>query len=86
MPIIVKIGYQDFLVRSEAQAAKAVAALVGCVRLDSCLHGGKFHYWPSDRDSSVGTETISSSQLHASDPSKAKPIISSRLELGPGAD
>ena len=74
MPTIIKIGYQEFLVKSEAQAVKAITALAGAIKVES-RHVGECGrknwrevFWPSDRDSEVSMKTVRPEQLVSVDP------------------
>ena len=75
MPILISIGCMEFLVKNEAQAIKAMAALAGMIALESRYTGNSALYWPSDctYKSKISLEHIRPDQLLSRDPSKCKP-------------
>lgn len=81
MPTIVKIGYQDFLVKNDAIVLAAMKAMVGAIALESTYENGREIYWPSERPAKFSVESISSEQLFRSDPREAKPIVETRRML-----
>ena len=72
MPTILKIGYQEYLVKNDAAAFNALKALCGAVRLESRHVGSGRTYrelfWPSDRDSEVSIKTVLPDQIVRCDP------------------
>lgn len=72
MPIILKIGYQEFLVKNDAAAMKAMQALCGAVRMESRHIGSGSTYrevfWTTDRESEISIKTIQSNQIVKSGP------------------
>jgi len=79
MPIIVKIGYQEWLVKNEAAAFSAIKALTGAVRVQSRHVGtGKTFrqlYWPdNDHENELSLKTVNTNQLVARDPGESDPF------------
>ena len=70
MPTIIKIGYQEFLVKNASDAAAVVKALAGAVTLRSCYRYGNHYYWPESGSgrSEIGMLTILPRQLLAHEP------------------
>ena len=72
MPTIIKIGYQEFLVKSEKEAFAALKALCGAVKVSSRhVHVGKSYrevFWREDRESEVSIKSVRPEQLLAHDP------------------
>lgn len=72
MPIIIKIGYYEYLVKNEAAAYGALKSLCGAVRLQSRHIGtGKTRkevFWPEPDASEVSIKTVMPDQIVRSDP------------------
>lgn len=75
MPILLTIGCFEYLVKNEAAAVKAMAALAGMVALESRYTGNSAIYWPSESSyrSKISMEHIRPDQLLRMDPDKCKP-------------
>ena len=64
MAIILTIGYQDYLMKSEAAAAVVVKCMASAIRLESTCEGGRYIYSPSlDRTTDVRLQVIPNNQL-----------------------
>lgn len=72
MPVIVRIGYCDFLAKNEAAAAKAMAALVSLTPITCAQWGGREVWFPDDKDysSKIALTHIRTSQLLPERPKK----------------
>ena len=72
MPVIVRIGYCDFLAKNEAAAAKAMAALVSLTPITCTRWGGREVWFPDDKDYSakIALTHVRASQLLPERPKK----------------
>jgi len=88
--MILKIGYQDFLIKNETAALQAVKALAGAIPMGSRhMKRGEIYeefFWPKDRENKVTIEMITERQILRADPEEMKPVVTCRLELGPGGE
>ncbi len=72
MNCIVSIGYQDYLIKKDADAAKLIALLASAVRVKSVVYAGRIVYFLSDQQPDISMKAILPSNLFTSDPTVPK--------------
>lgn len=87
MPAILKIGYHEFLCKSDAQAAAALKALSEAVALENTYHEGRYVYFPAeDRPLEIGMTIVRKDQLRTAKPGKEPvetEVVRKPLQLNP---
>ena len=80
MPTILKIGYTEFLMKSDAAAVKALSALAGAIALESTYEdtsGRRRVFWPdvAEYRSELSIMTVRPDQLVRSKPMKSRSTV-----------
>jgi len=81
MPVIVTIGYQDYLVRKESDAAAVMRAMAGAVRVQRAHRNGKTIYWPENDQHEVGMKTVDRRCLFDADPREVEVDVDTAVQL-----
>jgi len=78
MPTIIKIDYQNFLVKNDKAAVAALTALAGAIKLESrhVGHHKTFRevYWPATGGAEISIKAILPDQIVRSDPGENDPF------------
>ena len=86
MPIILKIGYQAYLMKSPSAAASVVAAMASAVKLDHTYNDGGDWWWPSRDMMEIKLEQVPASRLLRADPRAIKVQTKSARILEAGSE
>jgi hypothetical protein len=87
MPTILKIGYQEFVVKRASDAAAVVKALADAVHVGCTYRDGQHYYWPETggRMSEIGMHTVQPGQLLAKKPEEDEALdAGGDIAAGPG--
>jgi hypothetical protein len=84
MPTIIRIGYNDFVVKDAAAASKVMVVMAAAVPVEKCYRDGEYYYYPTNQDhQEISIRSVTGRHLLSHKPSEDEALPTDQAIITP---